>query len=82
MSIRQVTMARLAVLTPLRLSEIWSVALNARSSRQVVKDLGGWKSEATMRRGAALMRATLREGAEAERRTGGERRTSMVRSIP
>lgn len=42
-----------------------SVALNAGFSGQVVKDLGGWKSEAMMRRYAALTSETLRTAAEA-----------------
>jgi integrase len=42
-----------------------SVALNAGFSGQVVKDLGGWKSETMMRRYAALTEPTLREAAEA-----------------
>jgi integrase len=53
-----------------------SVALNAGYSGQVVKDLGGWKSEAMMRRYAALTSATLREAAEAVAANGRVSRPS------
>jgi integrase len=55
-----------------------SVALNAGFSGQVVKDLGGWKSEAMMRRYAALTSTTLREAAEAVATHG---RTARLRAV-
>jgi integrase len=55
-----------------------SVALNAGFSGQVVKDLGGWKSEAMMRRYAALTSTTLREAAEAVAANGRGARLRVV----
>ena len=58
-----------------------SVALNAGFSGQVVKDLGGWKSEAMMRRYAALTSSTLREAAEAVAVNGREARLQVVGGV-
>jgi integrase len=58
-----------------------SVALNAGFSGQVVKDLGGWKSEAMIRRYAALTSSTLREAAEAVAANGREARLQVVGGV-
>lgn len=58
-----------------------SVALNAGFSGQVVKDLGGWKSEAMMRRYAALTSSTLREAAEAVAANGRAARLQVVGGV-
>ncbi len=55
-----------------------SVALNAGFSGQVVKDLGGWKSEAMLRRYAALTSDTLRAAAEAVAANGAGARLRVV----
>lgn len=55
-----------------------SVALNAGFSGQVVRDLGGWKSEAMMRPYAALTSETLWTAAEAVSAHGAPRRLRLA----
>jgi hypothetical protein len=57
-----------------------SVALNAGFSGQVVRDLGGWKSEAMMRRYGSITNATLRDAAETVAANG--RRSRLVVATP
>ena len=56
-----------------------TVALNAGFSGQVVKDLGGWKSETMLRRYAALTDETLKLAAEAVAAHGQGQRLRLVR---
>lgn len=59
-----------------------TVALNAGFSGQVVKDLGGWKSEAMLRRYAALTDETLKLAAEAVAAHGTGQRLRLVKRTP
>ena len=57
-----------------------TVALNASFSEQVVKDLGGWNSEAMSRRHAALTDETFKLAAEAVAAHGTGQRLRLVKS--
>jgi hypothetical protein len=59
-----------------------TMALNAGFTAPVVRALGGWKSEAMMRRYAAVTDQTLRAAAEAVRVAVRERLGAEVRAMP